>query len=401
MMNIGLFTDTYFPEINGVANSAYQLKNELEIKGHSVYVFTVTNPKAETEEKNVYRIGSVPFVFLKDRRVGISLTKKWIKIVSDLKLDVIHTQTEFSIGHIGRKVSRILGIPIVHTYHTIYEEYTHYLKVPGNEKLKVMIRSLSKVLLEQADMVIVPTKKVENIVRAYGVKKDIVVQPTGIDLTKFEQIDFKFVEELKKRYDIQPTDHVLISIGRLSKEKNIEEVIRYFQKIRQTDQDAKLIIVGDGPEKENLMNLAVLLGQEKQIVFTGEVAWNKIQNYYYLGDVFVCASTSETQGLTYLEAIACRRTLLVHKDECLEELLIEGVNGYSFDTEEGFLKAYDKLFFQDNRLDMGEKACKIARNMSLDNFGNGIEKVYQQAILKEKMSRKVRRPYGKNRQMVG
>ena len=124
-MKIGLFTDTYYPQINGVATSVLMLKRNLEMRGHQVYVFTTTDPKADSEEINVYRVPSIPFISA--RRVGMFYNPRLSKIIKGLGLDVIHTHTEFSLGIFGRSMARELNIPFLHTYHTIYEDYTHYL----------------------------------------------------------------------------------------------------------------------------------------------------------------------------------------------------------------------------------------------------------------------------------
>lgn len=383
-MNIGIFTDTYYPEINGVANSTYQLKRELEERGNNVYVFTVSNPKMTDFEKHVFRMKSIPLALLKERRVGCSILSSWYKVIKELNLDVIHTQTEFTIGHIGRKAARKLGIPLIHTYHTIYEDYTHYLKFPGNQKLKGAIRSLSRVCCDKADNVVVPTKKVRNLLIKYGVKKNIIVQPTGIDLGKYQNTDAKQVKVLREQYGLKDTDHVLISVGRLSKEKSLDEIIMLTGKLRQTDQRIKLIIVGDGPEEKQLKKLVIQRRLDNCVTFTGAVPWIEIQNYYALGNVFVSASTSETQGLTYVEALASGKPLLAKRDDCLNGLLEYGENGYSFTTDCEFISNYNKLFEDDNWSTMKDSAVNAANHISSAQFGAGIEHIYIDAVKKEK-----------------
>lgn len=156
-MRIGLFTDTYYPETNGVATSVFQLKNELELSGHDVYVFTVSNPRLKEKEHNVYRMPSIPFILMKECRVSCSLTKKWYQKIQALHLQVIHTQTEFFIGQLGQKAAEKFHIPLIHTYHTLYENYTHYLKIPGNEHFKGIARIWGRICLNRSDVVIVPT----------------------------------------------------------------------------------------------------------------------------------------------------------------------------------------------------------------------------------------------------
>ncbi|MGL5258851.1 MAG: glycosyltransferase [Lachnospiraceae bacterium] len=400
-MKIGIFTDTYYPEINGVANSAYQLKKELENRGNSVYVFTVSNPEVKEQEPGVFRMKSLPFILLKDRRIGCSLATIWMKTIEALELDIIHTQTEFSIGHLGRKAARELKIPIVHTYHTIYEDYTHYLKVPGNETLKGMIRTFSRYCCNRADTVIVPTKKVEKLLKQYHVSKEIAIQPTGIDIEKFQHVDHHAVEQLKKQWNLSSENHILISIGRISKEKNIEELIYMMKKVVQIDSLARLLIVGAGPEKEKIISLVQAKGLESFIIFAGEVNWNTIQNYYALGDVFVSASKSETQGLTYVEALASGKPLLVRKDECLEELLENGRNGYSYSAQTEFLEYYFKLFYQNIYLSMEKEAVQYASRISANKFGAGIENIYRETIYKVALNEERKEVYDQIHSIAG
>lgn len=374
-MRIGLFTDTYYPEINGVATSVYQLKKELEANGNQVYVFTVSNPIQKEEEKHVYRIKSIPCILLKERRISCSFTRKWYKIIKELNLDVIHTQTEFNVGHIGRRAAEKFHIPLVHTYHTIYEDYTHYLKIPGNQKMKGIIRRLSRICLNKADLVVVPTEKVKRIIQGYGVKKPIITQPTGINLSKFERVDWDKVIRLRNQYGIKEKDNILLSIGRLSHEKNIEEIIKFLPKLVKRDINVKFFIVGGGPEKSVLENMVNELKLSEHVVFTGEIEWNEIQNYYVIGNVFVSASTSETQGLTYAEALASGKPLLVHKDECLNELLQSGINGYAYQNEEEFINYYHMLFLKKN-IFKEKEIRESVQKLSSKSFGKNMEKIY-------------------------
>lgn len=281
------------------------------------------------------------------------------------------------MGHIGRKAAEKFAIPLIHTYHTIYEEYTHYLKVPGNERLKGVIRNLSRICCDRADEVIVPTEKVKNIIRGYGVTKPIQVQPTGINLSKFAMVDWKMVSELKKQYGLKPEHHVLLSIGRVSQEKNLEEILAFLKEIMAKDIRARLLIVGDGPQRGSLERKASELELHDKVFFLGEVEWKYIQNYYALGDVFVCASTSETQGLTYIEALASGKPLLVRKDSCLKGVLHPGYNGFSYQTKKEFARAYERLFQQDSLLSMSEHARESVENLSAKSFGENMERIYK------------------------
>lgn len=378
-MNIGIFTDTYYPEVNGVANSAYQLKNELEKRGNTVYVFTVSNPEVKEKEYHVFRLRSVAFVLLKERRISYPLTKIWINKVKKLDLDVIHTQTEFCLGHIGRKIAKCLNIPLVHTYHTIYEDYTHYLRIHGNQKLKSVVRILSRKFCDKADLVIAPTEKVKKLLFSYGVKRDIVIQPTGVNLLKFERYDKGEILRLKKKYHLNNSDHVLLYVGRISREKNLMEIIEIISQLKELDSQVKLLIVGNGPELELLRNKSKKEGIENHVIFVGAVSWEEIENYYALGDVFVCASNSETQGLTYIEALASGKPILVRKDECLEGILQNGLNGYGYNSNNDFIKYYQELFMNMKCRKMRETCINSVNKLSMQAFGQTVERVYQNA----------------------
>lgn len=383
-MKIGLFTDTYYPEINGVANSVFLLKKELEERGNQVYVFTVSNPDVKEQEEHVYRMKSVACPLMRDRRMCCSFFQQWFPLIKSLNLDVIHTQTEFLIGHIGRKSAEKLHIPHVHTYHTLYEDYTHYLKIPGNKKLKGVVRSLSRICCDHADTVIVPTQKVKDLLFSYGVKSPVLVQPTGIELSKFCSIDWRAVKNIRVNYGMESDQHILISVGRLSEEKNIQEIIGNMPEIITVDPKVRLFIVGDGPERSKLEALVTAKKLDAYVMFAGEVDWDHIQNYYALGDVFVCASISETQGLTYIEALACGKPILVREDECVHDLLMEGVNGYCYRDATEFIQKYNLLFQQEKYQTMQLMAKASVTKMCVEMFGENMEKIYRTLIQKER-----------------
>ncbi len=374
-MRIGLFSDTYCPEINGVATSTHQLKKGLESLGHEVFVFAPDNKNITSDEKNVIRKYSIPFVLLKDRRFCIFRMKKSVKEIKKLNLDIVHSQTEFVMGHLARLSSKECGIPHIHTYHTVYEDYTHYLKIPGkNSKfIKDLVRKLSRIMCERSDSIVVPTKKVKSLLLSYKVKKDIFVQPTGIDYEKFSHPDMEKVKALKKKYGIENCK-VLITIGRMSKEKNIIEIINFLSSIKEKEPDIKLVIVGEGPEKHNLEHSVDKLGLNNNVIFTGPVSWNEIENYYALGDIFVCGSTSETQGLTYIEALSSGKPILVRYDDCLKEVLLQYKNGIGYHNKNEFINGFMKIY---NNYDSMVKECHItAEKYSNIAFAKNIENIY-------------------------
>lgn len=383
-MNIGLFTETYYPEINGVATSVFMLKTELELLGHNVYVFTTTSPGSPEYEHNVFRVPSLPCILITERRVGVFYQPKLAHIIKKLNLDIIHTHTEFSLGIFGRIMARELHLPIVHTYHTIYEDYTHYITRMKSldKRAKNFVRVFTKVCCNTVEQVIVPTEKVKELLKEYSVVKDIAVVPTGIELKKFEKENFpgEEIRELKAQYGILPEDKVILYLGRISREKNLEEVLSAMPDYLGSRKQVKFVIVGNGPDKERLEKLKNGLNCADRIIFTGEQPWDIIGRFYQLGDVFVSASNSETQGLTYIEAMAAGLPVVAKEDRCLDEILKNGYNGYTFTDREGFMKGLDAVLFGSESFKYGENAVKMVKKYSTEEFALNVLEVYEKVL---------------------
>ena len=319
-MNIGLFTDTYYPELNGVANSVYLLKKELEKKGHNVYVITTKTPGTPDNEPGVFRVPSKAVSFVPERRLGLFYHPRIAHEIHKMKLDIIHTHTEFSIGVFGRIMAHELFIPVVHTYHTIYEDYTHYIKkyISNEERAKKLAKIYSKFSVRGAEELIVPTQKVADLMNRYRVKPDINIIPTGIDLSRFGVRDgLKEKNELKAKLGIPLDCKLVLYLGRVSEEKNIDEVMGYLDDYITKHPKVVFLVIGDGPHKSTLEKSSRSMKNGKKMIFAGAKPWDSIMHYYQLADVFVSASTSETQGLTYIEALACGVPVLAKKDPCL------------------------------------------------------------------------------------
>ena len=382
-MNIGLFTDTYYPELNGVANSVYLLKKELEKKGHNVYVITTKTPDAPVNEKGVFRVPSKACSFVPERRIGLFYHPKIAMKIHKMKLDIIHTNTEFAIGMFGRIMAHELFVPVVHTYHTIYEDYTHYIKkyISSEKRAKAFVKMFSKFSVRGAEELIVPTEKVANLMRHYGVKPDINVIPTGIDLSRFEAGDTVIQRnKLKAALGIPEGNKVVLYLGRVSDEKNIDEVMLYLNHYMDTNPDVTFLVVGDGPQRGALERQARTLKYRKQMIFAGAKPWDEITHYYQVADVFVSASTSETQGLTYIEALASGLPVVARRDPCLDGVLFEGQNGYEFVDEDSFTRGIDAVLKNPGNIDYSKNAVMSAEPFSTQQFADKVENIYFHVI---------------------
>jgi len=389
-VNIGLFTETYYPEINGVANSVYILKKELEALGHTVYVFTTTTPGAPEYEYNVFRVPSLPFILITERRIGMFYLPKLAGIIKKLNLDIIHTHTEFSLGIFGRIMAKELKIPMIHTYHTIYEDYTHYLThfKALDARAKAFVRIFTKVCCNTVARVIVPTEKVKELLQKYSVYREISVIPTGVDLKKFNPALYKQedIDKIKTEYGILQEDKVILYIGRVSREKNIIETINAMEYYMKDGKPVKFLIVGSGPEMDELKDRVSELDLQQKIIFAGSKPWDTIGLYYQVGDVFVSASQSETQGLTYIEAMAAGIPAVAREDRCLDGILFDGINGYKFTDQEGLIESLDKVLFTDTETPYGENARELMQKFSTETFGKSVEDVYEDVLGNERYS---------------
>ncbi|WP_240843266.1 glycosyltransferase family 4 protein [Acidaminobacter sp. JC074] len=383
-MNIGIFTDAYYPQINGVVISTQTLKNELERLGHRVYIITVSDPKLTEDQPNVIRLKSIPFAILPNFRVGQFYSHKIMKEIKSLKLDIIHTQTEFTLCAFARIVAKQLDIPLVHTYHTMYEDYTHYIAPRRFDKTaKKITRKLSCFICNTVDNVIVPTGKVEEKLSAYGFKKNINVIPTGVDLKPFDYRRFKSdqVMKLKTSIGLDKKDKIILFVGRLAKEKSIDVLIKSLPETLEKSPHANIVIVGDGPERQALRELAKSLAVEEKVFFTGKVPWDQVGLYYQLADVFVSASLSETQGLTYIEAMAAKKPVVAKYDTNLDETIDDGINGRFFYDDDELPEILSGIL-EDELVNhyLSKNALDKARTYSSEYFGLAVERIYKETL---------------------
>ncbi len=386
-MRIGIFTEAYRPYISGVVNSIDMLKKGLEESGHEVFVISlipIIDPNY-IDDSNIIRFKgkSYPFKSLKEYSYTTFLNKK-AKELTKYNFDIIHIHTEFSIGKIGIKCARKLDIPIVFTFHTNYEDYFHYISTKfraiTNYVCKKYIKNLINFYGKKANCFIVPTKKVENIFDSYNLNIPVLIIPTGIDINRFkkENVDIHKVNILKEKYNLH-NKFVFSFIGRVSPEKSVDSIIKTFSKLKQ--EDVVLMICGGGTVYNELIDLCVQLKIEDRVIFTGMIEYKDIPLYYQCTDVFVNASYTETQGLTYIESLASSIPILVKKDEALKNLLIENINGFSFENEEGLL--YKMNMIIDNK-DIILNMKKICENTIFDYrrevYSDAIECIYKEFI---------------------
>ena len=391
-MRIGLFTDTYPPYVNGVSTSVLMLREALIKKGHQVFVVTVNNEDMHykyEDDNTVIRIPGIPIGIYDYRLTGVYPVRA-INTIRKWNLDVIHSHTEFGIGTFARIIAKQLGIPLVHTYHTMYEDYIHYItKGYFDKSSKKIVEYLTLFYCDKtANELIVPTKKTYDLFKEkYEVDKNIHIIPTGIDVERFylENVDQKKVKELKEKFLILKGDMTIVFVGRLAKEKNIKFLIDAHREILKINSDIKLLIIGDGPDMEDYKKLISKSKLEKKVILVGKVPYDDIPSYYQLADIFVTASHTETQGLTVIEAMAAGITPVCIKDESFEDVIIDDLNGKLFKTKSEYIKIIKELYENPKELSQFSKQARLnAEAYSSKYYAERVLDVYNLVINNKK-----------------
>ena len=382
-MKILITSDWYAPAVNGVVTSILNLRRELTARGHEVRVLTLAEGMHSFEEDGVYYLGSLdagliyPGARLRSLAAGQAVERfiRW-------KPDVVHSQCEFSTFSLAKKIARASGAPLVHTYHTVYEDYTHYFS-PSRRWGKKLAAAFSRWVLDQTDGVIAPTGKVRALLESYGVSAPVAVIPTGIDLDAFSApLAPEKRAGMRRALGIPEGDKVLVYVGRLAREKNLEEVLECRAALKG---DLTLLLVGDGPERADLEARAEALGIRDKVVFAGMVDRRQVADYYRLGDVFVSASSSETQGLTYAEALAAGLPALCRADPCLDGVIQNGFNGWQYQSRQELTGLLTRLLADEGELRaMGGRAALSAAKFSARTFARSAEGWYEKALSAKK-----------------
>lgn len=380
-MKILITTDLFTTATNGVVTSVRNLWNELKAGGHEVRILTLSDTAKSHKDGAVYYIRSIPIGVYPNVRMPTSYRHRLIRELIDWQPNVIHSQCEFFTFQYALRISKLTNTPIVHTYHTLYERYVTYV-IPFERFGRCAVRFLVKKRLKRVKTVVVPTRKAEETLRGYGMENKLRVVPTGIDLEQHQRrITPAQRAEKRKALGIADGQTVLLSLGRLGTEKNLEELLHYFSDAIRENDRLIFLIVGDGPAKEQLQKLSAALGISGRVIFTGMVQPSEVQDYYQLGDLFVSASTSETQGLTYIEAAANGLPLLCRRDPCLKDVIIQGQNGYEYTCEREFLDAlHIAVTDHDWSAAAGKRSQEVAAAFDRKAFGAAMEEIYESLL---------------------
>jgi 1,2-diacylglycerol 3-alpha-glucosyltransferase len=394
-MNIALFTETYLPYINGVVTHVKSLKDGLERAGHNVLVVSADiNTHRHYIKDGVLWCPAKEFKRFYDYGLASPISIKRLRMIKNFKPDIIHIHNEFGVGLSGVSIAKILKVPIVYTLHTMYDDYLYYIApkplIPVAKKISHRyLRFLSK----KASAITGPSKKVQEFLSDCGVAKEVNVVPNPVELDKFQEdkVDPQKVAQLKEKYHIKDDEEIVCFCGRLGKEKSVDVLLNYFAQTVDRNDKIRLMIIGDGPSRPELIEQAKTLGIDDLVIFTGKVMHDELVHVYACCQLYVTTSLSDTNSISMLEAMATGLPVLHRYDQLNEGQVRSGINGYIFNTAEemyGYMKSYrDKS--PEEKLTLKHSVIDSVKKSGQENLANYLLEVYRHT--EEENNRKKRR----------
>lgn len=380
-MHIAFFTNFYLPVINGVVRSVESFRSELTNQGHNVFVFAQTDQDYTDEAPFIFRYPSLPLPVQVKVSAVIPVSPFVDQLLPALKLDVIHTHHPILLGQTAAAKAEELDLPLIFTFHTQYREYTHYLPLPQEviqEFMKNTIQNWMMDFMQKCQHIVVPSQSMKEIlVQDYGLRDRYTVIPTGIDLEPYRRADGR---QLRSEMGWQD-DKVLVSSGRLAKEKNWDTLLNAVKKVHQKHADLRVVLIGGGPEKEALQNLAAELGIADRVTFTGELPFSEVIQYLKAADLFGFASVTETQGLVTMEALAAGLPVVAVDASGTRDIVDDGEQGYLVSNDSGALaESISRLLDSPESMEkFRSNALKKAREFDVKNCAKQLVGVYEQA----------------------
>ena len=378
-MRILMMTNSYTPYTGGVEKSIAAFTERFEQQGHSVLVVA---PKAdkpvEEDESKVFRVPAIKNFNDTNFPVTIPLPGQLASRLEDFEPEIVHSHFPFIIGSTAMRVAASYEIPLVFTYHTMYERYIHYINAESDH-VRTFVKTLTTGYANLCDIVISPSEAVEHILRERGMATRMKVIPTGVDIMKFSHGDGT---AFRQRYQIPPNGFVAGSVGRLASEKNLLFLTDAVGQFLKMHKKARFLVVGDGPQREELEHFVSENNLKRQVIFTGMLNGQSLIDAYHAMDVFVFSSKSETQGMVLAEAMAAGLPVIALKASGVTDILQDGKNGYMLESEDIdlFSQKIQACFKCSKKRwqSMKQEAVETANHFSIDACAGRVLNLYEQ-----------------------
>lgn len=381
-MHIAKFTNTYHPTISGVVRSVDSFRRALTELGHNVFVFTQDAGDYEDQEAFIFRYLSLNLGLPNEFPATIPISPFMDRLLPSLKLDVIHSHHPVLLGQIAASKAEELNLPLVFTFHTRYREYSHYIPIPQDvvqDFIKGAIDFWIKDYVKKCDHIIVPSEGMHAVIeKNYEISAPVTVLPTGIDLHPYESADGAHVRAENNWND----NFVIISAGRLAAEKNWSLLLEAVADVIAKQPHVRLVLLGDGPESRKLQRQAKKLGIANHVDFRGKVPFEQVPAHLKAADLFAFASTTETQGLVTLEAMAAGLPVVAVDAVGTRDVVIDGEDGLLTENNKASLAtAIERMVTEKDILNHFHQASlKKARQLNIVHQASALVEVYQQAI---------------------
>lgn len=376
-LRVTMFTNNYLPFIGGVPISIDRLRRGLEEEGDRVLVVAPHYPEQPEDEPETVRVPAL-LKFGGEFRMANLFLRRIRRRVRAFRPDLIHVHHPFWLGSLGVWMARRLHIPAIYTYHTRLEHYAHYVPLPGLLFRNLISHVLVRRFANRCDGVIVPTYSTEEYLRMIGVKSHIFIQPTGIEYERFSRVDEASVAALRESLQIGD-ETVFISVSRLAREKNIDFMIESLHLLRQrSDQPFRLLILGEGPDRGRLQARIEELGLSDCITLVGAVPPDEMAVWYRLGDIFLFASKSETQGMVILEAMAAGLPVVAVRSSGIDDAVRQGHNGFKTPERPSLWSGRVQELLENPALrrQLSGNALAFARDFSVSQCARNTREIY-------------------------
>ncbi|MBQ3825497.1 MAG: glycosyltransferase [Spirochaetaceae bacterium] len=388
-MNIALFSDSYLPTKSGIVTVVIQLKRILEELGHKVVIVTVSNHHALDEDfeedEDILRVKSIHSFVGDDQYIGIPIRHKVVEFLEKHEVRLIHAHTEFFIGQMAVIAGKKIGIPVIATTHTMWEDYYRHYFTMGAIVPKSVVRQIVRQLYKKFYALINVSEKAKNYFTQPKMlpSKPCAVIPNAIDTEKFISHEWTAEEKaaLRSEYHIAPTDKIMLYVGRVVEEKRVEEMLEVVIRAVRANEGVKMLFVGAGGALYDLEERVKKEGLADKIIFTGFVDWFKVSSLYSIADVFITTSLSEMHSMTILEALSLGVPVVCRADTSFSDTIFQGEDGFMADTDEE-MDGYIQKVLGDSALHdaMSKKAREVAGRFTLRLHGLRTVAFYEEVL---------------------
>jgi glycosyltransferase involved in cell wall biosynthesis len=375
-MKILMMTNTYAPIVGGLENSIEFFSEAFREKGHTVKIIAPDFDDAE-EIEDVVRVPALPNVHGTKFSVALPVPEFVAEFIKEYEPDIIHAHHPFLMGDMALRIAGQYSIPLVFTYHTMFEQYTDYFGL-DIEAVQAFVIKLASGFANLCDHVIVPSESIKKVLEEREVKTPIAVVPTGVDVENFKEGDRSFYRE---KFSLQDDDYVVGNLGRISSEKNLIFLGEAVSEFMKKNEKACFLVVGNGPAEEKFKAIFEGKGVLDRLHLAGVLKGQDLVNAYHAMDVFAFASKSETQGMVVTEAMASGLSVVAIDAPGVREVVRDGVNGRLLPTESRneFVDALQNHFelSETQKETLKEKARDTAEEFSMDNTSKQALKIYK------------------------